>query len=210
MSSSRWRVLHPSRAERQQRLRALQRLALALLVHAQDQSLLRRVHVEADHIADFIDEGRIGGKLAHLGAMGLEAKGLPDPVEASWVRPQRFAIERMLQCVACFSLLPSVRMMTRSTCASLGVRGRHSAPRQPSRPTVAARTAAATCLPSASPRVPLRRWPCGHALGAPQHNPRTLRQRLTALASRRDRRQSLPLLVGQHQPGFRSSKIDHA
>lgn len=74
-------ALSAARTERQQRLRTLQCLALALFVHTQDQGLLRRVQVEADHIADFIDEERIGGKLAHLGAMGLQAEGLPDPMD---------------------------------------------------------------------------------------------------------------------------------
>ena len=40
----------------QQRLGAVQRLNLALLVHAEDQSVIRRVHIEAHDIAHFVDE----------------------------------------------------------------------------------------------------------------------------------------------------------
>jgi hypothetical protein len=44
-------------AQRQQRLGALQRLHLALLIHAQDQGLVRWLQVEPDHIAQLLDEG---------------------------------------------------------------------------------------------------------------------------------------------------------
>ena len=42
----------------QQRLGAVERLNLALFVHAQDQGAVRRVGVEADDVADLVDEMR--------------------------------------------------------------------------------------------------------------------------------------------------------
>lgn len=60
----------------QHRLRALQRLALALLVHAQHQRVLRRTQVQADDIAQLLDEERIVGQLEALGAMRLQAEQL--------------------------------------------------------------------------------------------------------------------------------------
>ena len=63
-----------SQPHRQYRLGALQRLNLALFVHAQDQRLVRRVEVEADYVANLLDEERIGGELKALGAMRLQSK----------------------------------------------------------------------------------------------------------------------------------------
>ena len=44
---------------RQHRRRAVQRLDLALLVHAQHQRLLGRVQIQPDDVADLVDELRI-------------------------------------------------------------------------------------------------------------------------------------------------------
>ena len=55
------------------RLRAVQRLDLALLVHAQHQRLVRRVQVQADHVAQLLDELLVAAELEGLGQVGLEA-----------------------------------------------------------------------------------------------------------------------------------------
>ena len=59
---------------RQHRLGALQRLDLALLVHAQHQGLVGRIEVEAHHVAHFLHEERVGGELEALGCGGAAAR----------------------------------------------------------------------------------------------------------------------------------------
>src|SRR6266536_2651650 len=62
----------------QQRLGAVQRLNLALLVHAEDQSVIRRVHIQAHDIAHFLEEQRVRREFEVLGAMRLQTKGAPN------------------------------------------------------------------------------------------------------------------------------------
>ncbi len=57
-------------------LRALQRLALALLVHADDQRVIRRAQVQADHVAQLLEEERVVGQLEALRAMRLQSEQL--------------------------------------------------------------------------------------------------------------------------------------
>lgn len=63
-------------AHRQHGLSAFERLALALLVHAQDQCILGRAQVQADHVAQFLDEELIGRELEAFAAMRLQAQQL--------------------------------------------------------------------------------------------------------------------------------------
>lgn len=63
-------------AHRQHGLRALERLALALLVHVQHQGVLRRAQVQADHVAQFLDDERVGRELESFAAMRLQAQQL--------------------------------------------------------------------------------------------------------------------------------------
>ena len=57
-------------------MRALQRLALALLVDTQDKRILGRAQIQAHDIAQLLDEERTGGQLEVLAAMRLQAKQL--------------------------------------------------------------------------------------------------------------------------------------
>jgi hypothetical protein len=50
-------------AHGEERLGALERLHLTFLVDAQGQRLIRRVEIEPDHIAQFLDEERVGRQL---------------------------------------------------------------------------------------------------------------------------------------------------
>lgn len=65
-----------ARHHRQYRRRAVQRLDLGLLVHAQDQRLLRRVEVEPDDVADLVDELRVVGQLERVDPVGSLSDGL--------------------------------------------------------------------------------------------------------------------------------------
>jgi hypothetical protein len=66
---------------RQDRLEAVERLDLGLLVDAEHDGALRRVEVKPDHVADLLDEVGVGRKLETLGPVGLEPEGPPDPVD---------------------------------------------------------------------------------------------------------------------------------
>jgi len=55
--------LDMARTQRQQWLRAVEGLDLALLVDAQHESALGRAEVEADDVAHLLDEKRIGREL---------------------------------------------------------------------------------------------------------------------------------------------------
>ena len=63
---------------RQGRLRPSQRLDLCLLVHRDDHSVVGRVDVEADDVADLQLEPRVAGDLECLHPVGLEAMALQD------------------------------------------------------------------------------------------------------------------------------------
>ena len=67
-------ALNVAKPERQHRLRAFQRLNLALLVDAQHDGVIGWIEVEADDVPDLVDEQRIGRKLETLGAMRLNAE----------------------------------------------------------------------------------------------------------------------------------------
>ena len=51
--------LHLARPHRQQRLGPIQGLDLTLLVHTQHQSAVRRIQIQPDDIADFLDEQQV-------------------------------------------------------------------------------------------------------------------------------------------------------
>ena len=65
------------RSQRQDRLCAIQRLDLALLVNAQHQGLGRRVQVKPDDIAHLVDKQRVRGELEGLGSMRLQPESAP-------------------------------------------------------------------------------------------------------------------------------------
>ena len=67
--------------EGQEGLGALQGLALAFLVDAQDQGVVGRVEIEADDVADLLDEEGIGRELEVLLPVGLEVERGPDALD---------------------------------------------------------------------------------------------------------------------------------
>lgn len=72
-----------AQAHGQHRLRALQRLALTLLIHAQHQCVLGRAQIQAHHVAQLLHEERVVGQLEALGAMRLQAKELEVALHAA-------------------------------------------------------------------------------------------------------------------------------
>src|ERR1035441_4417702 len=65
--------------DRQAGGRAVNRLNLRLLIHAQDQGVLGRVHVQADDVADLAGELRVRGQLPGLLQVRLQPERPPDP-----------------------------------------------------------------------------------------------------------------------------------
>jgi len=65
----------------QERLGAVQRLDLALLVDAEHQGAIGRVEIELDDVAHLLDEQRVGRELEGLDAVRLQPKGLPDAMD---------------------------------------------------------------------------------------------------------------------------------
>ena len=64
---------------RQDRLLAIKRLYLALLIDAQHQRPIGRRQIKTDDVADLVDEQRVAGKLESLRAMRLQTESVPDP-----------------------------------------------------------------------------------------------------------------------------------
>src|SRR6266566_745690 len=79
--------LGDSRTEGQNRLGTVQGLDLALLIHAQHQSFLRRIQVQADNVVQLVKEPGIGAQLEALYAMRLQTMRLPDAIDGRRTYP---------------------------------------------------------------------------------------------------------------------------
>lgn len=86
--------------QRQPRLRAVQRLHLALFVAAQHQGVLGRGHVQAHDVLELVDELRIPRDFEAAHDMWLEPVRLPMPHDGAALTPRTAPILRVLQCVA--------------------------------------------------------------------------------------------------------------
>src|SRR5437660_11070461 len=69
-------------AHRQQGLRAVKRLDLALLVHTEHQRTIRRIEVEPCAVTHLLDKHRVGGELEGLDPVRLQTEGSPDAMHA--------------------------------------------------------------------------------------------------------------------------------
>src|SRR5262245_44109598 len=76
-------ALDIAESQGQHRLATFQRLNLALLVHAQDQGLIRWVQIQPDDVRYLFDEERVVGKLEVTCSMRLQAEGAPEIGRAS-------------------------------------------------------------------------------------------------------------------------------
>ena len=79
---------HPGH-QRQHRCRAIERLDLRLLVHAEHDRGLRRVQVQPDDVPDLVDELRIRGELERLRLVRLQPERSPDPADRALAHPGR-------------------------------------------------------------------------------------------------------------------------
>ena len=85
---------------RQNRLSAVERLDLALLVNAQHQGPFRWVKIQADDVADLLDEQRITRQLETSIRCGCNAKAFQMRLTMFRLTPLAAASERTLQWVA--------------------------------------------------------------------------------------------------------------
>ncbi len=68
---------------RQARLSALEGLDLALLIHTEDDGLVRGIEIQSDYVSELLGKPRILGKLEPLGAVRLQSVGGPDALHRS-------------------------------------------------------------------------------------------------------------------------------
>jgi len=188
-------------------LRALQRLALTLLVHADHHGVVRRAQVQADDIAQFFDEERVIGELEAFGAVRLQAKELEIARNAA-LGDARLGSHR-------------AHAPVRRAVGRLGVQRRLDQLRHalvvdragPARPNIVVQPSHA---PLDESRAPLPHRGLGHlqalgdgaiglALGAAQDDARPVAQCRWQRATARERLQLRPLLLRQHQFGLRSA-----
>ena len=71
-------------SQRQQRLRAIERLDLTLLIDAQHDGAVGRVQIETDDVAHLLDKGRVARQLEGFAAMRLQTKSAPDPTDGRY------------------------------------------------------------------------------------------------------------------------------
>jgi hypothetical protein len=101
--------------EREDRLRPIQRLDLALLVHAHHHSPLRRIEIQPAHVVQLVDEQWIARQLEALRPPRLPTNAFQIRTMAVWDIPAAWAMERLDQCVAPTGLSSNVLTTTFST-----------------------------------------------------------------------------------------------
>src|SRR5260370_33704659 len=67
-------------SQRKNRLRAIQRLNLAFLIHAEHDRLVRWIYIEPHNVAHFSRKFRVGAEFEGLHAMRLQFVLLPTPL----------------------------------------------------------------------------------------------------------------------------------
>ncbi len=82
-------ALHVAQAHGQQRLGAVQRLDLRLLVDAEHHRFVWRVQVQPDDVADLLHKERVSGELEMLLPVGLDREGLQPAVDSGFGDPRR-------------------------------------------------------------------------------------------------------------------------
>jgi hypothetical protein len=117
-------ILDIVEARRQHRLGALERLHLALRFDAQNQSLVGRIEVKPDGIAQLVDEEGVGRQLEAAGPMRLQTEQLENEMDCARDSCISAAIAPTVQCVPAAGLVASVLPTSSATASSSIVRGR--------------------------------------------------------------------------------------
>ena len=192
-------------------LGALERLDLGLFVDREDDGVVRRVEVEPDDIADFLDEQRVIGRALKVRTMwGWSPNVRQMRPTVVWLIPAASAILRVLQCVSALRLLSSVLTITRSTASSEIVRGapgRGSSYSAATRPATKRRRHLPTVVPvvrSFAATTVVRR-----AGGAAEHDLRAQREMPVRAGAPRQAVEFGALGVGDSQRRFGPSSSSH-
>jgi hypothetical protein len=111
-------ALHLGGLHRQQRLSAVQRLDLRLLIHAQNNRLLRRMQVETHHIGERGRQLRVGAELEAAAALGLNLVVAPDRGTVLGLTPSSAATPGPVQWVSPLGGRPRVTLMILATVRS--------------------------------------------------------------------------------------------
>jgi hypothetical protein len=78
--------------DRQSWLGAIECLDLAFLVDAQDQGLVWRLEIKADHIVELFDKAFVAAELESLGQMRLQPVSIPNPLNRQLWRERFLAL----------------------------------------------------------------------------------------------------------------------
>jgi hypothetical protein len=182
----------------QDRRGAVQRLDARLLVRAQHHRRIRRVQVQPDHVADLVDELRVGRQLPRLVQVGREPKRPPDPRDRRLAHASRpgHAARRPGRGVGRGLLQGLGDHLLHLGVGDRAGRARPWLVHQPFQPA-GGEPPAPLADPGrvhAQPRAGLQ---VGQALGTGQHDPTAQRQCLAAAAASGPALQRLALLIGQ-------------
>src|SRR3989475_3678411 len=115
--------LHAPRPQRQDRLAAIQRLNLRLLIDTQDQGFVGGCRYRPTMSRTFSINSGSFESLNVSTRWGCNANARQIRLTAVWLNPHRRAMARVLQCVAARGVLSSVSRTTCSTCSSVIFRG---------------------------------------------------------------------------------------
>ena len=204
-------LAHPGH-HRERRLRARERLHLALLIHAQHDRRLGRVQVQADDVVDLLHEQRVVGELERVGAVRLAARTPARSARSSTpTAPSARPSSPATSASRSPAWTPSVATTTSSTCSAVIVAGRPGRGSSDS-PSNRSSQNRRRHFPTVARRHPTRRR---HLLVRPplralQNDPRAQRQRLRGLPPTLPPHQLLTLGVSQLQHLLGTSSSCHA
>jgi len=187
---------------RQDRLRALERLNLRLLVEREHGGVRRRIHVKPDDVAHFLDQLGIRRDLERFGHMRLQTKRAPDPTDRRVTQargsghrartPVGFGRRRGFERLDNHALDVVVRNRAGRASPRLIVDALQAPVDEPLAPLPDGRIGGA---------VPPRHRAVQRAVRARQHETRAERQRSIHAGSLRQSDQRLSLIIG-HDQGF--------
>ena len=198
------------RTHRQQRPGPIQRLHLAFLIETQHQRMVRRIQIQPDNVADFLDKLRVGRQFERIDAMRLQPERLPDSRNGRLREPHRgrHAARGPLRRVGgrAFetagnhldeAIIGRLARRPRPRLIQQAIQSSHPEALTPLADTIARHLQAARC---SSIRV---------TLGAGQDDARAERQSLRGLRAARPLLQRPPFVFRQHQ-GFAMTLSSHA
>ncbi len=198
-----------SRTQGQDGLGTIQGLDLALLIHAQHQSLLRRIQVQTHDVAQLEKELGIGAELETLDAMRLQTMRLPDAIHHRRTHPlgagqrahapvrgsRRLQVQRGVH--------DGLFFLYRQPSPASGPRGIFQQPLQPG--------LFKAVSPTQHRRAAGAQLPChpvvGHSVGREQHHAEAKYDLLRRASRPRETFQQFPFLLAETQ---RLSSSPHA